>query len=53
MQVVYEMTPVIADIISGHCPGMHARQEFMNACVRSDWAEARVLVRACSPNRGT
>ena len=44
MQAVYELTPIIAAIIAGHCPGTHAREEFVSACVHSDWAEARVMV---------
>jgi hypothetical protein len=44
MQVVYQLTPLIAAIISGHCPGTHAREEFVSACVRGDWAEAKVMV---------
>jgi hypothetical protein len=31
-------------IISGHCPGTGARQEFVKACVKGDWAEAREMV---------
>jgi predicted metal-binding protein len=38
-----ELTPVIAAIISGHCPGTRAREDFVSACVHSDWAEARVM----------
>jgi hypothetical protein len=44
MQVVYELTPVIAEIISCHCPGTKAREEFVGACVKGDWTEAREMV---------
>lgn len=44
MQAVYELTPIIAAIISGHCPGTRAREEFVSARVHSDWAEARAMV---------
>ena len=44
MQIIYELAPVIAEIIAGHCPGTHAREEFVSACVRGDWVEARAMV---------
>ena len=44
MQIVYELAPVIADIISSHCPGTRAREEFVQACIRGDWHEAREMV---------
>jgi hypothetical protein len=44
MQAVYDLTPVIAAIISGHCPSTRARKDFVSACVHSDWVEARVMV---------
>ena len=44
MQAIYEFTPVIAAIISGHCPGTRAREEFVSACLHSDWAEAKAMV---------
>ena len=40
MQIVYELAPVIADIISAHCPGTGAREEFLRACVHGHWNEA-------------
>jgi hypothetical protein len=33
MQVAYELAPVIAEIISAHCPGTRARGEFVHACI--------------------
>ncbi len=44
MQVVYKLTPVIAEIISGHCAGTSAREDFVTACLHGDWAEARAMV---------
>ena len=44
MQVVYELVPVIAGIISAHCPGTHAREEFVRACVHGQWDEATEMV---------
>jgi len=31
MQTVYELAPVIADVISAHCPGTTARERFVRA----------------------
>jgi len=44
MQVVYELAPVIAVIISAHCPGTSARKEFVRACVHGEWHEATNMV---------
>jgi hypothetical protein len=44
MQVVYELAPLIADIISSHCPGTKARKEFVRACVHGEWSEATEMV---------
>jgi hypothetical protein len=44
MQVVYELTPVIADVISAHCPGTTARERFVHACLRGGWDEARSMI---------
>jgi hypothetical protein len=44
MQVVYDVAPVIADIISAHCPGTRARERFMEACIRGDWMEAKDMI---------
>jgi hypothetical protein len=44
MQVVYELAPVIAEIISGHCPRTRAREDFVTACLHGDWDEAKVMV---------
>jgi len=44
MQMVYELAPVIADVISAHCPGTGAREEFLRACVHGEWDEAKSLV---------
>ena len=42
VQVVYELAPVIATIISAHCPGTRAREDFVRACVYADWERGRV-----------
>jgi hypothetical protein len=44
MQMAYELAPVIADVISAHCPGTGAREEFLRACVYGEWDEAKSLV---------
>ena len=44
MQVVYDLAPLIADIISAHCPGTRAREEFMRACVHGQWGEVMEMV---------
>ncbi len=44
MQVVYQLAPLIADIISAHCPGTRAREEFVRACVHGEWYEAKEMV---------
>ena len=44
MQVVYEMAPVIADIIAAHCPGTRARDDFFRACLVGDWEDTRAMI---------
>lgn len=44
VQIVYELAPVIASIISAHCPGTHAREDFVQACVRADWSEVSAMI---------
>ena len=39
-----QMVLVIADIIAAHCAGTRAREEFVQACVRAQWAEAQAMV---------
>ncbi len=43
MQAIHEMAPVIATIMT-HCPGTHAREEFVRACLGAEWADTRALV---------
>jgi hypothetical protein len=43
-QAAYALAPVIAEVISAHCPGTSARQTFIRACFRGDWAEAKSMV---------
>ena len=35
---------VIADIIAAHCAGTRAREQFVQACLRAEWAEAQAMV---------
>jgi len=44
VQVIYQLAPVIADIISAHCPHTRAREIFVQACIFGDWHEAREMV---------
>ena len=44
MQVLYELAPVIADVISAHCQGTSAREDFVRACVSGEWDDAKVMV---------
>jgi hypothetical protein len=50
VQVVYELTPVIAYIISAHCPGTRAREAFVQACIYGDWRKREKWSKECSPN---
>jgi hypothetical protein len=44
VRAVYDLAPVIADVISAHCPRTSARADFMRACFYRDWDEARSMV---------
>lgn len=44
MQDVYDLAPVIADIISAHCPGTSARKDFLHACVHGHWNQAKSMI---------
>ena len=44
MQIVFELAPVIGTIISAHCPGTGAGEEFMRECFRGHWEEATAMV---------
>ena len=44
MRTLDQMVLVIADIIAAHCAGTRAREEFVQACVRAQWAEAQAMV---------
>ena len=53
MRSVFEFVPVIADVISAHCPHTAARRDFMRACISEDWQEAKGMVqKACSLSPG-
>ena len=43
MLAVYELVPIIADVIRSHCPGS-ARADFMRVCLHGQWHEARSTV---------
>ena len=44
MQIVFELAPVIGTIISAHCPGTGASEEFVRSCVYGHWDEATAMV---------
>ena len=44
MRALYELAPVIADVIGAHCPGTRARADFVRACVHGHLDEARCMV---------
>ena len=44
MQAIYDLAPVIADVISAHCPCTSARANFLRACLHGHWDEARSMV---------
>jgi len=44
VQVVHELAPVIATVISAHCPGTRAREDFVRACLFADWGEAAAMI---------
>ena len=44
MREVYELAPVIADVIAAHCPGTTAREHFVRACLGGHWYEAKSMI---------
>jgi hypothetical protein len=44
MQAPYDLAPVIAAVISSHCPNSSVGRVFMHACFRGEWSEARSMV---------
>jgi hypothetical protein len=44
MRPVYELAPVIADVISAHCPGTTARERFVRACSGGHWHETKSMI---------
>lgn len=44
MQAVYELAPVIADVIAAHCRETSARQLFLLACLSGQWDEVESMV---------
>jgi hypothetical protein len=44
MQIIYELVLVIADVISAHCSGTRAGEEFVRACVHGHWGDAEEMI---------
>jgi hypothetical protein len=44
MREVYELVPVIANVISAHCAGTTAREHFLRACLAGHWYEAKSMI---------
>ena len=44
VQPVFDLAPVIADVISAHCPRTKVRESFMRACIGCEWFEVRSMV---------
>ena len=44
MQVLYQLAPVIADVIEAHCQGTCARGDFVHACIAGEWEDAKAMV---------
>jgi hypothetical protein len=44
VHAVYELAPVIADIILAHCPGTSARERFLRVFLSEQWEEAKSMV---------
>jgi hypothetical protein len=44
MRAAYDLAPVIADVISAHCPGTSARRIFIRACFLGEWEEVKSMV---------
>jgi hypothetical protein len=44
MHAVYELAPVIADVIAAHCPGTTARERFVRAYLGGHWREMESMV---------
>jgi hypothetical protein len=44
LQAIYELVPVIGDVIDAHCPGTTARADFVRACLHGHWDEARSMI---------
>jgi hypothetical protein len=53
MRTLDEMMPGTAEIIAAHCAGTRAREEFVQACLRAQWAEAQAMVKGMLASRGT
>ena len=43
MHALYELVPVIGDVIASHCLS-EARTRFVGACLSGDWDQARTMI---------
>ena len=50
---MFDLAPVIADIIGSHCPRTHARRDFLRACFQEDWEEVHAMVEGMLAEPGT
>jgi len=44
VHAVYDLAPVIADIIASHHPGSSERKRFLRACLAGEWNDAQSIV---------
>jgi hypothetical protein len=44
VQALYELVPIIANIIAAHCLGTGAREHFVHACLGADWEDTRAMI---------
>ena len=44
LRTIFDLAPVIADIIGSHCPRTRARRDFLRACINEDWEEVHAMV---------
>ena len=44
MQAIFKLAPVIADVISAHCPGADVRERFLRGCISGEWLEIRNMI---------
>lgn len=44
MHAIFKLAPVIADVMSAHCPGTDVRDRFLRGCLSGEWSEIRDMV---------